>query len=96
LYSRFLHNTLSMRIERDKQRDKLGGGKLVSFNPPDDQIKVTPLAFVRAFRYLKHDARKDFQDALMIGRNLRDRKISRKEFSAAMDQRFPPPESVPR
>jgi hypothetical protein len=66
----------------------------VSLNPPDDKIKVTPLAFVRAFRYLLRDAMRDFNDAVVIGRQFRDRKISREEFSAAMDRRFPPPESA--
>jgi hypothetical protein len=63
-------------------------------NPSDDTIDVEPLGLKRAFRYLLHDAVKDFSAAVTIGRKLRDRKITREEFSAAMDQRFPPPKAV--
>lgn len=45
-----------------------------------------------AFRYLLTDAIRDFNAAVSLGRNLRKGKISRAEFSAAMDRRFPPPD----
>jgi hypothetical protein len=64
-------------------------------NPADDTLEVKPLGFVRAIRYLLNDALKDFKAAVAIGQKLRDHEISREEFSAAMDHRFPPPEGAP-
>jgi hypothetical protein len=63
-------------------------------NPSDNTIDVEPLGLKRAFLYLFHGAVKDFSAAVTTGRKLRDRKISREEFSAAIDQRFPPPNAV--
>jgi len=62
---------------------------------PSVEHEVEPIDFKSGFRYLFHDATWDFCDAMTLGRQLRDRKISKEEFRAAMARRFPPLESNP-